>query len=231
MLGIPTVLDRLIQQMLLQVMTPIFEPRFSEHSYGFRPGRKAHDAVRAAQGYVRGGKDWVVDMDITKFFDHVNHDILMGKIGEVIRDKRVLRLIGKISAGGSDGGGGGGEERRRHAARRTALAAAGQHLPGRAGPGTGTARAPFSRYADDCNIYVGSQRAAERVLESVQEWIETHLRLEVNATKERGGEDLGTEVSGISTQPPRADRSGPGERGAIQSEGAGDVAELPESDQ
>jgi RNA-directed DNA polymerase len=77
MLGIPTVLDRWIQQMLLQVLQPIFEPTFSEHSYGFRPGRSAHDAVRAAQGYILAGKDWVVDMDITKFFDRVNHDILM----------------------------------------------------------------------------------------------------------------------------------------------------------
>src|SRR3954447_14965158 len=95
MLGIPTVMDRFIQQMLLQAMTPIWEPRFSEHSYGFRPGRQAADAVRAAQRYAREGKDWVVDMDISKFFDHVNWDILMGKIAQVIRDKRVLKLIGK----------------------------------------------------------------------------------------------------------------------------------------
>ena len=95
MLGIPTVQDRLIQQMLLQVLTPIFDPMFSEHSYGFRPGRSAQDAVRAAQQYAQEGKDWVVDIDITKFFDHVNHDILMGRIARVIRDKRVLHLIGK----------------------------------------------------------------------------------------------------------------------------------------
>ncbi len=82
MLGIPTVQDRFIQQLLLQVLTPIFEPRFSEHSYGFRPGRSAQDAVRAAQQYAQEGKDWVVDIDITKFFDHVNHDILMGRIGK-----------------------------------------------------------------------------------------------------------------------------------------------------
>lgn len=94
MLGIPTVVDRWIQQMLLAVLQPIFEPTFSEHSYGFRPGRSAHDAVGAAQRYVQAGKSWVVDMDITKFFDHVNHDILMHRIGQRIRDKRVLRLIG-----------------------------------------------------------------------------------------------------------------------------------------
>ena len=91
--GIPTVLDRFIQQMMLLALTPIWEPQFSEHSYGFRPGRSAQDAVRTAQGYARRGKDWVVDLDITKFFDHVNWDILMGKIAEAIRDKRVLKLI------------------------------------------------------------------------------------------------------------------------------------------
>jgi group II intron reverse transcriptase/maturase len=96
MLGIPTVQDRLIQQMMLQVLTPVFDPQFSEHSYGFRPGRKAQDAVQAAQKYAREGKEWVVDMDITKFFDHVNHDILMGRIGKEIRDKRVPGLIGKF---------------------------------------------------------------------------------------------------------------------------------------
>ena len=96
MLGIPTVLDRFIQQLLLQVMTPIFEPMFSEHSYGFRPGRSPADALRAAQKFTREGKDWVVDFDITKFFDHVHHDILMGRMGATIRDKRVLRLIGKF---------------------------------------------------------------------------------------------------------------------------------------
>ena len=96
MLGIPTVMDRLVQQMLMQAMMPIFEPEFSNHSYGFRPGRKPQDAVRAAQQYAREGKDWVVDMDITKFFDHVNHDILMERIGSKIRDKRVLGLIGKM---------------------------------------------------------------------------------------------------------------------------------------
>ncbi len=89
LLGIPTVMDRLLQQALLQVLQPIFEPLFSESSYGFRPGRSAHDAVRAAQRYVREGKDWVVDIDIAKFFDPVKHDILMRRIAQVIRDKRI----------------------------------------------------------------------------------------------------------------------------------------------
>jgi group II intron reverse transcriptase/maturase len=95
-LGIPTVQDRFIQQLLVQVLTPVFEPLFSEHSYGFRPGRSAQDAMRSAQRYAQEGKDWVVDIDITKFFDHVNHDVLLGRIALVIRDKRVLHLIGKF---------------------------------------------------------------------------------------------------------------------------------------
>jgi len=103
--GIPTVQDRFIQQMLLQVLTPIFDPQFSESSYGFRPGRKAQDAVQAAQKYAGEGKDWVVDIDITKFFDHVNHDILMGRMGVTIRDKRVLGLIGKYLRRGAMGEG------------------------------------------------------------------------------------------------------------------------------
>jgi group II intron reverse transcriptase/maturase len=95
MLGIPTVQDRFIQHLLVQTLTPVFDPVFSDRSYGFRPGRSAHDAVQTAQKYTQEGKEWVVDIDITKFFDHVNHDILMGRIGTTIRDKRVLGLIGK----------------------------------------------------------------------------------------------------------------------------------------
>lgn len=187
MLGIPAVMDRLIQQMLLQVLTPIFDPMFSEHSYGFRPGRSAQAAVRSAQRYAQEGKDWVVDLDIAKFFDHVNHDILMGRIGTTIRDKRVLSLIGKYLRRGAmveglveasvEGTPQGGPlspllaniyldvldkelERRGHR---------------------------FCRYADDCNIYVGSQSAAERTLSSIQAWIEKHLRLKVNAAKSGTG--------------------------------------------
>ena len=100
LLGIPTVLDRWIEQMLLQVLQAIFDPTFSAHSFGFRPGKSAHDAVRAAQNYIQAGKDWVVDMDITQFFDRVNHDILMHRIGQTIRDKRVLRLIGRYLRAG-----------------------------------------------------------------------------------------------------------------------------------
>jgi len=183
MLGIPTVLDRFIQQLLLPAMTPIWEPRFSEHSYGFRPGRKAADAVRAAQGYAREGKDWVVDLDITKFFDHVQWDILMGKIAQVIRDKRVLKPIGKYLRAGAmlngvvvksvEGTPQGGPLSPLLA--NIYLDALDRELERRGHQ--------FSRYADDCNIYAGSQAAAERVMESIQEWIEKHLRLQVNATK------------------------------------------------
>jgi group II intron reverse transcriptase/maturase len=182
-LGIPTVLDRWIQQMLLQVLQAIFDPTFSAHSFGFRPGKSAHDAVRAAQNYVQAGKNWVVDMDISKFFDRVNHDILMHRIGQTIRDKRVLRLIGKYLRAGvmiegvvhdsEEGTPQGGPLSPLLA--NIYLDALDRELEGR-----GLA---FSRYADDCNIYVSSQRSAERVLASITEWIKQHLRLEVNVTK------------------------------------------------
>jgi len=169
--------------MLLEVLQGIFDPTFSEHSYGFRPGRSGHGAVQAAQGYVQAGKDWVVDMDITKFFDRVNHDILMTRIGQTIRDKRVLRLIGRYLRSGVmiEGVVQGTEEGTPQGGPLSPLLAniyldaLDQELEER-----GLA---FSRYADDCNIYVGSDRAAERVLASITEWITKHLQLEVNATK------------------------------------------------
>jgi RNA-directed DNA polymerase len=186
-LGIPTVVDRVIQQMLLQTLTPIFEPMFSEHSYGFRPGRSAQDAVRAAQQYAQAGKDWVVDIDITKFFDHVNHDILMGRIAPVIRDKRVLHLIGKYLRRGAmvnglveasvEGTPQGGPLSPLLA--NIYLDALDKELERRGHR--------FCRYADDANIYVGSQSAAERTLASLQGWIEQHLRLKVNAAKSGTG--------------------------------------------
>lgn len=186
-LGIPTVMDRFIQQMLLQVLTAIFEPKFSEHSYGFRPGRSAQDAVRAAQQYAQEGKDWVVDLDITKFFDQVNHDILMGRVGKTIRDKRVLHLIGKYLRRGAmvdglveasvEGTPQGGPLSPLLA--NIYLDALDKELERRGHS--------YCRYADDCNIYVGSQSAAERTLASVQAWIEKHLRLKVNAAKSGTG--------------------------------------------
>jgi group II intron reverse transcriptase/maturase len=186
-LGIPTVLDRFIQQLLLQAMTPIFEPGFSQHSYGFRPGRSAHEAVAAAKGYAGQGRDWVVDIDITKFFDHVNHDILMGRIGKLIRDKRVLHLIGKCLRRGAmveglveasvEGTPQGGPLSPLLA--NIYLDALDKELEQRGHC--------FCRYADDCNIYVGSQAAAERTMVSIQGWIEKHLRLKVNAAKSGTG--------------------------------------------
>ncbi len=159
MLGIPTVLDRWMQQMLLQALTPIFDPHFSEHSYGFRPG--AVRTTRCARAsYAKQGKDWVVDMDITKFFDHVNHDILMDRIGKMIRDKRVLGLIGKYLRGGAmvEGLVEASEEGTPQGGPLSPLLAniyldaLDKELERR-----GTT---FSRYADDCNIYVSSQAAA-----------------------------------------------------------------------
>jgi len=187
-LGIPTVQDRFIQQLLLQEMTPIYEPMFSEHSYGFRPGRSAHDAVKGAQRHAREGKEWVVDMDISKFFDCVHHDILMGQIGRTIRDKRVLKLIGKYLRAGvmlegvvmtSERGTPQGGPLSPLLAN-IYLDALDKELEGR-----GHA---FCRYADDCNIYVSSQTAAERVLVSVSQWIADKLKLQVNASKSGTGQ-------------------------------------------
>jgi group II intron reverse transcriptase/maturase len=202
MLGIPTVVDRWIQQMLLQVLQPIFDPTFSEHSYGFRPGRSAHDAVRAAQRYVQAGKDWGVDMDITQFFDRVNHDILMNRIAQRIRDKRVLRLIGAYLRAGvmveglvvrtEEGTPQGGPLSPLLA--NIYLDALDEELTRR-----GLA---FCRYADDCNIYVGSQRAAERVLGGMVQWIKGQLRLEINATKSGTGRPWEGKFLGFRIHPP-----------------------------
>jgi RNA-directed DNA polymerase len=200
-LGIPTVVDRWIQQMLLQVLQAIFDPTFSEHSYGFRPGRSAHEAVRAAQRYVQGGKNWVVDMDITKFFDHVNHDILMNRIAKGIRDKRVLRLIGAYLRAGvmveglviltEEGTPQGGP---------LSPLLANIYLDALDAELTQRGLA-FCRYADDCNIYVGSQRAAERVLESISQWVSQHLRLQVNATKSGTGRPWERKFLGFRIDP------------------------------
>ena len=183
MLGIPTVQDRWIQQMLLQVLQPIFDPAFSEHSYGFRPGRGAQTAVQAAQAHIQSGRRWVVDMDISKFFDRVNHDILMNRIGQTIRDKRVLKLIGHYLRAGAmiEGVVVASEEGTPQGGPLSPLLAniyldaLDKELERR-----GLA---FSRYADACNIYGGSRLAAERVLAGVTAWINQHLRLEVNADK------------------------------------------------
>lgn len=200
-LGIPTVLDRWIQQMLLQVLQPIYDPTFSPHSYGFRPGRNAHQAVQAAQAYLHAGKDWVVDMDISQFFDHVNHDILMHRIGQTIRDKRVLRLIGRYLRAGvmvrgvvqesEEGTPQGGPLSPLLA--NIYLHALDQELERR-----GLA---FCRYADDCNVYVRSQRAAERVLASLSAFLEQELRLEVNVKKSGVGRPWERKFLGFRINP------------------------------
>lgn len=182
-LGIPTVVDRLIQQALHQVLSPLFDPEFSQHSYGFRPGRSAHMAVKAAQGYVHSSKRWVVDMDVEKFFDRVNHDILMARIARKAPDKRVLALTrGYLQSGVMVGG----------------LATVNRQGTPQGGPLSPllsnivldeldkeleSRGHTFCRYADDCNIYVRSKRAGERVYASITRFLENRLKLRVNGDK------------------------------------------------
>lgn len=181
-LGIPTVLDRFIQQALLQVLQPIFDPKFSEHSYGFRPRRRAHDAVVQAQRYVQEGRRIVVDVDLEQFFDRVNHDVLMGRLAKQIGDRRVLGLIRRYLEAG--------------------MLAAGVATERHEGTPQGGPLSPllanvlldevdkelekrghaFVRYADDCNVYVRSRRAGERVMELLRR-LYANLRLRVNEAK------------------------------------------------
>jgi len=186
-LGIPTVLDRLIQQALLQVLTPIFDPGFSDSSYGFRPGRSAHQAVRRARSYIEEGYEWVVDIDLEKFFDKVNHDILMSRVARKVKDKRVLKLIrAYLTAGVMTEG----------VVVRTSI---GTPQGGPLSPLLANILLDdldkelekrghrFVRYADDCNIYVRSERAGKRVMESVRRFVEKRLKLKVN--RKKGGVD------------------------------------------
>ena len=184
-LGIPTVVDRLIQQAIAQVLTPLFEAVFSPHSYGFRPGRSAHQAVQQAQAYIREGYDWVVDIDLEKFFDRVNHDMLMARLARVVKDKRVLKLIRAYLNSGVMVNG--------------VVMETGEGTP-QGGPLSPLLSNimlndldreleerdhKFVRYADDCNIYVKTQRAGERVLESVKQYLEKKLKLKVNPKKSK----------------------------------------------
>jgi RNA-directed DNA polymerase len=182
-LGIPTVVDRLIQQAVLQVLQGQWDPTFSEHSYGFRPGRSAHQAVARAQEYVAAGHGWVVDLDLAQFFDRVNHDRLMARVAQRVEDKRLLKLIrGFLTAGVMEGGVVG---------------------PRVEGTPQGGPLSPllsnlvldeldrelerrghcFVRYADDCNIYVRSERAGQRVMAAVTRFVEGRLKLKVNTAK------------------------------------------------
>ena len=143
MLGIPTVLDRFIQQAVLQVLQPAIDPTFSESSYGFRPGRRAHDAVCQAQRYVQSGRRWVVDVDLEQFFDRVNHDILMGLVAKRIADPRLRTLIRRYLEAGMMVDRRGGGTARGDAARRSAVAALGERAARRGGQGVRATRTPL----------------------------------------------------------------------------------------
>ena len=182
-LGIPTVVDRLIQQALHQVLQPLFEPTFSDGSYGFRPGRNAQQAVRQAQTYIRDGKRWVVDLDLEKFFDRVNHDVLMARVARRVSDARVLKLIRRFLVAGM---------------MRDGVVQARTEGTPQGGPLSPllsnilltdldreleSRRLAFCRYADDCNVYVGSRVAGERVMRGIRTFLEEALHLRVNAAK------------------------------------------------
>lgn len=194
-LGIPTVLDRLIQQALLQVLQPLIDPTFSDHSHGFRPGRRAHDAVKAARAYVQSGKRVVVDVDLAKFFDRVNHDILMDRLGRRIGDAAVLRLVrAYLNAG---------------------IMAEGVVVERHLGTPQGGPLSPllanvlldevdkalqargysFARYADDCNVYVGSLKAGQRVMALLRK-LYAGLKLQINEAKSAVGSVFGRKFLG-----------------------------------
>ncbi len=182
-LGIPTVLDRLIQQAIQQVLTPVFDPGFSDQSFGFRPRRSAQQAVRRAQGYVREGYRWVVDMDLEKFFDRVPHDKLMSLVARKIQDRTLLKLIrGYLEAGVMYGGV--VSQRRKGTPQGGPLSPLLSNiLLDELDRELEKRGHRFVRYADDCNVYVRSQRAGERVMASMTRFLSERLRLRVNEGK------------------------------------------------
>jgi RNA-directed DNA polymerase len=197
-LGIPTAVDRVIGQAIHQELEPVFEPGFSESSYGFRRGRSAHQAVERARRYVNEGRRWVVDIDLEKFFDRVNHDVLMSRVARRVRDKRLLRLIRRYLQAG--------------------IMVDGVTSVRTEGTPQGSPLSPllsnvlldeldkelerrghaFCRYADDCNIYVRSKRAGERVMQSLNGFLEGRLRLKVNASKSAVARPWGRRFLGYS---------------------------------
>jgi RNA-directed DNA polymerase len=182
-LGIPVVVDRLIMQAMLQVLTPIYDPKFSDNSHGYRPGRSAHDAVKRAREYIREGYDWVVDLDLEKFFDRVNHDVLMSRLARRIKDKRILRQMRRYLQAG--------------------IMTDGPVSKRLEGTPQGSPLSPllsnilldeldkeleerghrFCRYADDLNVYVKSEAAGKRVMRSLEKFLSKRLRLKVNREK------------------------------------------------
>jgi RNA-directed DNA polymerase len=200
-LGIPTVLDRFVQQAVLQVLQPRWDPTFSEHSYGFRPERSAHQAVTKAQQYVAEGYAWVVDLDLEKFFDRVNHDRLMAAVARRVSDKRMLKLIRSLLTAG--------------------VMELGLVSPIDEGTPQGGPLSPllsnlildefdrelekrghrFVRYADDCNIYVRSERAGQRVMSSLTQFITQRLKLKVNAEKSAVAQPGKRKFLGFSLSP------------------------------
>ena len=196
-LGIPTVLDRLIQQALLQVLQPRIDPGFSNHSHGFRPGRRAHDAVKAARAYVQSGKRVVVDVDLEKFFDRVNHDILIDRLGKRIEDNAVMRLIrAYLNAGIMDGGV--VMERQKGTPQGGPLSPLlANVLLDEVDKALEVRGYDFARYADDCNVYVGSQKAGERVMAYLRK-LYTKLKLQINEAKSAVGSAFGRKFLGYS---------------------------------
>ncbi|MCF8155256.1 MAG: group II intron reverse transcriptase/maturase, partial [Rhodoferax sp.] len=196
-LGIPTVLDRLIQQALLQVLQPLIDPTFSKHSHGFRPGRRAHDAVKAARKYVQSGKRVVVDVDLAKFFDRVNHDILIDRLRKRIDDAGVIRLIrAYLNAGIMDGG--------MMSERHMGTPQGGPLSPLLANvlldevdKALETRGYSFARYADDCNVYVGSRQAGERVMALLRK-LYTGLKLQINEAKSAVASAFGRKFLGYA---------------------------------
>lgn len=186
-LGIPTVLDRLIQQAIAQVLNPIFEPHFCDESYGFRPKRNAVQAVRKAQEYQHEGRRWVVDLDMEKFFDVVNHDILMQCLREQVDDFVLLALIGRYLRAGMMNNGIESQRTQGTPQGGPLSPLLSNILLNRFDKELKEREHSFVRYADDCNIYVRSKRAAERVLKSVTRWLEERLKLRVNRCKSAVG--------------------------------------------
>jgi RNA-directed DNA polymerase len=181
-LGIPCALDRFIQQAILQVLQPQFDPTFSEHSYGFRPGRSAHQAVRAAQRYMNEGRHWVVDVDLEKFFDRVNHDVLMGRLARRISDKRLLKLIRRYLDAGMMAGGVVVERTEGTPQGGPLSPLLANVLLDEVDKELERRGLAFVRYADDCNVYVRSKRAGDDAMTTLRELF-TGLRLRVNEAK------------------------------------------------